>query len=254
MPQPQLQFAHSDSESSAGYIAATSASEANAADNAAAVIVDPGPEVVDAWRSEAGVAGDNRPSEKTEVHCLEGQLDRTYLFATDGDGLILIDQHAAHERVIFDRLMQTLRPDNSQLLVIPETMELNYRQYKMASEKIPVFKSLGYDLEPFGGKTIVIRAVPVIRGISDHKPLLLDLIEQLLATERFNNPKEIQEAFLITMSCRAAVKAGDRLANLEKEQLLSDLWKTRNPYTCPHGRPTMIRLSRDELDRRFRRK
>ncbi len=254
LPQPQLQFAHSDSESSAGYIAATSASEANAADNAAAVIVDPGPEVVDAWRSEAGVAGDNRPSEKTEVHCLEGQLDRTYLFATDGDGLILIDQHAAHERVIFDRLMQTLRPDNSQLLVIPETMELNYRQYKMASEKIPVFKSLGYDLEPFGGKTIVIRAVPVIRGISDHKPLLLDLIEQLLATERFNNPKEIQEAFLITMSCRAAVKAGDRLANLEKEQLLSDLWKTRNPYTCPHGRPTMIRLSRDELDRRFRRK
>ncbi|HBG44710.1 MAG TPA: DNA mismatch repair endonuclease MutL [Firmicutes bacterium] len=254
LPQPQLQFAHSDSKSSAGYIAATSASEANAADNAAAVIVDPGPEVVDAWRSEAGVAGDNRPSEKTEVHCLEGQLDRTYLFATDGDGLILIDQHAAHERVIFDRLMQTLRPDNSQLLVIPETMELNYRQYKMASEKIPVFKSLGYDLEPFGGKTIVIRAVPVIRGISDHKPLLLDLIEQLLATERFNNPKEIQEAFLITMSCRAAVKAGDRLANLEKEQLLSDLWKTRNPYTCPHGRPTMIRLSRDELDRRFRRK
>lgn len=260
-PQPQLQFARPEftrSEfarpeftcpekgASAGYIAIESVSEGVTTDNDAMIMFNTNPEAADAGRSDG--------SGKPEVHCLEGELDRTYIFATDGDGLILIDQHAAHERIIFDRLMQTLSPGSSQLLVIPETMELNYRQYKTAAEKIPIFKSLGYDLEPFGGKTIVIRAVPVIKGISDHKSVLLDLIEQLLTTERFDNPKEIQEAFLVTMSCRAAVKAGDRLADLEKAQLLSDLWQTRNPYTCPHGRPTMIRLSRDELDRRFRRK
>lgn len=230
-PQSKLQFAHPEKGGDVGYIVAES---------------------VEVGESSKGVTG--RTEDQAKVHCLQGDLDRTYIFATDGDGLILIDQHAAHERILYERLMHNLNSSNSQMLVIPETLELNYRQYKVASERLSVFKSLGYDLEPFGGKTIVIRAVPVIKGITDHKLVLLDLIEQLLTTERFDNPKEVQEAFIITMSCRAAVKAGDRLADIERDQLLSDLWQTGNPYTCPHGRPTMIRLSRDELDRRFRRK
>lgn len=277
-PQSKLQFAHPEKGGDVGYIVAESVEVGESSKGAVADVTANYYPVTASVTATAAIEADDandisngvsssytgsrsasdsstgRTEDQAKVHCLQGDLDRTYIFATDGDGLILIDQHAAHERILYERLMHNLNSSNSQMLVIPETLELNYRQYKVASERLSVFKSLGYDLEPFGGKTIVIRAVPVIKGITDHKLVLLDLIEQLLTTERFDNPKEVQEAFIITMSCRAAVKAGDRLADIERDQLLSDLWQTGNPYTCPHGRPTMIRLSRDELDRRFRRK
>lgn len=187
--------------------------------------------------------------------CLDGLLDDTYILASDGNGLVIIDQHAAHERVLYEELMRT--PDgqaDSQSLALSQTLDLNYRQYRVVADHISAFEGLGYCVEPFGGKSVVIRAVPVIHGIHDYAELLVDLVEQFLAMETFRNPRELREAFFTTMACRAAVKAGDRTSFLERQALVERLWQTQNPYTCPHGRPTMIRLSRDEMDRRFRRR
>lgn len=187
--------------------------------------------------------------------CLGGVLDETYFFASDGNGVLIVDQHAAHERVLFERFMALHDgPLNSQCLVVSETVELNYRQYRVIADRPSLFEGLGYQLEPFGGKSVVIRAVPVLPGKVDCRGLLIDLIDQFLSLETFRNPHELRESFVVTMSCRSAVKAHDRLTPAEHQTLLSDLWRTQNPYTCPHGRPTMIRLSRDEMDRRFRRR
>lgn len=196
-----------------------------------------------------------RPSGDRAPVCLDGVLDDTYILASDGNGLVIIDQHAAHERVLYEKYMDT--PDgriDSQSLALSESLDLNYRQYRVVADHVATFEALGYLVEPFGGKSVVIRAVPAVQGINDHRQLLMDLIEQFLTMETFRNPRELREAFIITMSCRAAVKAGDRLTPAERQALVERLWRTQNPYTCPHGRPTMIRLSRDEMDRRFRRR
>lgn len=182
-------------------------------------------------------------------------VQNTYLIVQDEKGLFFIDQHAAHERILYERYYKKANVFlGSQALLMPETVNLNYNQFRIASERLSLFGDLGFHLEAFGGKTMIIRAVPLSLLDYNYKQIIFDLIEQYSQFETFKSPAEIKEAFIITMACRTAIKAGDRLNPPELETLVRDLFRCENPYTCPHGRPTIFRMTVDELAKKFLRR
>ncbi len=179
----------------------------------------------------------------------------TYIIAQDENGLLFIDQHAAHERILFEQYMNKSREFlGTQALLIPETVNLNYAQFKIISDRISLFIDLGFELEAFGGQTVIIRGVPLTLINLDYSQIIIDLIDQYASFETFKDPAEIKEAFITTMSCRTAIKAGDNLNLLEMESLVKDLFRCDNPYTCPHGRPTVFRMNKEELAKKFLRR
>lgn len=182
-------------------------------------------------------------------------VSNTYMIALDEKGLLFIDQHAAHERILFERYMQRTREFlGAQALLIPETVNLNYVQFKVVSDRLTLFADLGFEIETFGGQTIILRSVPLTLVNLDYQQIIVDLVDQFIEFETFKDPAEIKEAFITTMACRTAVKAGDNLNLLEMEALVKDLFKCENPYTCPHGRPTIFRIGYDELGKKFLRR
>jgi DNA mismatch repair protein MutL len=179
----------------------------------------------------------------------------TYIIACDQKGLLFIDQHAAHERILYEKYLNRAKTElGTQSLLIPPTLNLNLSQYKLVAERLTFFREIGFDLETFGGKTIIVRGVPLTLLNYDYEQIILELIEQYMNFKSFKNPAEIKEAFLITMSCRTAVKAGDKLKVEEISNLVNELFKCDNPYTCPHGRPTIFRMSTEELTKKFLRR
>jgi len=179
----------------------------------------------------------------------------TYIIAQDEKGLLFMDQHAAHERILFEQYMKKSKEFlGTQALLIPETVNLSYAEYKVVSDRLPVFADLGFELEAFGGQTIIVRGVPMNLINMDYRQLLIDLTEQYISFETFKDPSEIKESFIITMACRTAIKAGDTLNLLEMESLVKDLFRCENPYTCPHGRPTVFRMNQEELAKKFLRR
>jgi DNA mismatch repair protein MutL len=179
----------------------------------------------------------------------------TYIIASDSKGILFIDQHAAHERILYEKYFtQAKAAVATQPLLIPLTFNLNYAQYKLVTERLTFFNEIGFELEAFGGKTVAVRSVPLILLNYDYEQIILDLIEQYINFKSFKDPAQIKESFLITMACRTAVKAGDSLQPEEMKQLVADLFKCDNPYTCPHGRPTIFRLSTEELTKKFLRR
>ncbi len=182
-------------------------------------------------------------------------IANTYIIAQDEKGLLFMDQHAAHERILFEQYMNKSREFlGTQALLIPETVNLSYAEYKVIADRISVFADLGFELETFGGQTIIVRGVPMNLINMDYRQLLIDLTEQYISFEIFKDPSEIKESFITTMACRTAIKAGDSLNLLEMENLVKELFRCDNPYTCPHGRPTVFRMSHEELAKKFMRR
>lgn len=185
---------------------------------------------------------------------LVGQIGATYLVAEAPDGLYLIDQHAAHERVLFERMIGQVNGHfTAQTLLTPELVELSLPAARMVTEQLPVLSNFGFDIEPFGTNTFRVRAVPDILSSIRPAAALQVLVEDF---EEDETPLQGQrEARLIARICkRAAIKGGQVLSQEEQKALLLDLEKCRSPRTCPHGRPTMIHLSIDLLERQFGRR
>ncbi|KAA3645281.1 MAG: DNA mismatch repair endonuclease MutL [Chloroflexi bacterium] len=188
---------------------------------------------------------------------LVGQVGSAYLVAEGPDGLYLIDQHAAHERVLFERFMQQLKEQvnaiPSQALLEPVTVELSSQETRLLEDQLSVMQSLGFGVEPFGPDTFILRAMPALLLGSDPMEALRVVIEDF---EEDETPLQDQiEAKVIARVCkRAAVKAGQNLSQEEQRALLRDLENSKSPRTCPHGRPTMIHLSIDLLEGQFGRK
>lgn len=182
-------------------------------------------------------------------------LQDTYILAHDEKGLLIIDQHAAHERVLYERYFYKSKEFlGTQSLLIPETVNLSHAQFKVVAERLTLFREIGFELEVFGGQTIILRGVPLNLANMNCHQIILDLIEQFMNFETFKNPAEIKESFIITMACKTAIKAGDNLNHLEMESLTRDLFRCENPYTCPHGRPTVFRMNYEELAKKFLRR
>ena len=188
---------------------------------------------------------------------LVGQIAASYLVAEGPDGLYLVDQHAAHERVLFERYMHAHQKNTSgismQSLLEPVLVELPAASARLIEEQLPVLLHLGFSVESFGQGAFLIRAIPVILSGMNPASALGVLVEDFEEDEK--PLQNEQEAKIIARVCkRAAVKAGQVLSPEEQRSLLSDLEACLSPRTCPHGRPTMIHLSMDLLERQFGRR
>lgn len=184
---------------------------------------------------------------------LVGQVGSAYLVAEGPDGLYLVDQHAAHERVLFERFQSQRKQINSQIMLEPATIALTPSQSELLSAQIDTMKMLGFDIEPFGPNTVKLRAMPSLLLGCDPEAAVRAVVEDFEEDEK---PLEREiEARLIARICkRAAVKAGQQLSPEEQRALLRDLEACEAPRTCPHGRPTMIHLPIDLLEKQFGRR
>jgi DNA mismatch repair protein MutL len=181
-----------------------------------------------------------------------GQLSATYIVAEGPEGLYLVDQHAAHERVLFERLLAERERAAivSQVLLAPQPVELAPESASLLEEYVAVLSSLGFHLEPFGGATMLVRAVPAIVAQVDPRQVLEDVAAALEAGD-VPLGGTVEEAVARQVCKQAAVKAGQVLSQAEMEDLLRALEQATSPRTCPHGRPTMIHLSVEQLAREF---
>ncbi len=207
---------------------------------------------------QPGTAGQSSqpglPGARIPLLRLVGQIASAYLVAEGPDGLYLIDQHAAHERVLFERFMAQRNGEiPSQVLLQPVTVELPAASARLLEPQLPMLQHLGFDVEPFGSNTYLVRAIPNLLSGSDPAAALRVLVEDF---EEDETPLRAEvEARIVARVCkRAAVKAGHTLSAEEQKALLADLEACQSPRTCPHGRPTMIHLSVDLLERQFGRR
>ena len=195
------------------------------------------------------------PGSEVPLLRLVGQIGSTYLVAEGPDGLYLIDQHAAHERVLFEKLMAQYEKKSipSQTLMTPISVQLTPAQASLIEEQLPILAHFGFHIEPFGPGIFQVRALPVLFAHGDPAAALRALVEDF---EEDESPLQNEiEARLAGRVCkRLAVKAGQVLSPEEQRSLLNDLEACNSPRTCPHGRPTMIHLPVDLLERQFGRK
>ena len=180
------------------------------------------------------------------------QVHNKYIMTPVENGVLVIDQHAAHERVIYERTIERFNESvpNAQQLLFPHTFELTPGDAALVRELLPLLERLGFNLKMFGKTTAVIDGVPADIRPGSEKTILREIVD-LFKEDSQNVELEPREKLAKSFSCRAAVKSGDPLNVAEMHSLLDQLFVTRIPYSCPHGRPVMIRLSLTELDRKF---
>lgn len=183
-----------------------------------------------------------------------GQAFGTYWLVEFGDKLMMIDQHAAHEKVNYERLMKQYHEKNvvSQSLLPPVIVSLSGQEESVLRENMEVFLGLGFEIEPFGGSEYALRSVPVDLYGCDEREMFLAVLDQLADGGSFGGIRVIEEK-IASMSCKAAVKGNSTLSVAEAESLIDELLTLDNPYNCPHGRPTIVTMTRAEMDRKFKR-
>lgn len=179
-----------------------------------------------------------------------GQLAGTYLLVPTPLGLWLVDQHVAHERILYERFLKRGgSPNTTQELLVPQPLELTPVQARLLEEHADELTALGFAFEAFGGSDYLLRGVPAELGTRGRR-VLVQLLEELLALFDHAGPS-LAERAAAAMACRSAVKAGDRLHPEEMRALLKELARVENPFACPHGRPVIVQLSLEEIERRF---
>jgi DNA mismatch repair protein MutL len=184
------------------------------------------------------------------------QIAKSYILAENEEGLILIDQHAAHERVRYEELMDQLEkksPEKQQLL-IPSEIELSALEIELFENNKGVFEKLGFEIESFGGNTFIIHAVPSVISNENIQNILQQVLSDLSDDKSTRAIKNPQEKILEYMACRSAIKFGKDLSYDEMVDLIKQVDKLKRPYTCPHGRPSMVQLTYNELEKMFKRK
>jgi DNA mismatch repair protein MutL len=200
---------------------------------------------------EAPAQGDREPREPARV---VGQHRNTYIVAAEGEDLVLVDQHTAHERVRFELLAGQLggRAVESQALLAPAVLQLPPRLLPVLEAHVDDLLGLGFDVEAFGGGSVRLRAVPALLGVMDParalERLLGDFLDRDAADWAVSSDRDRLAA---TLACHSAVRAGQALASESMSAILRDLARTRHPTLCPHGRPTSVRVPRDEIARWF---
>ncbi len=195
-------------------------------------------------------------SEKArQKHILVGQVFNTYWIIEYGDKMFIIDQHAAHEKVLYERLVARYNKKEplSQEILPPIVLSLTMREEEMLKNNIKMFEDLGFEIESMGGSDYAVRAVPYdCLSISD-KDLLMELVDGLTGDFGLKVNNELLLEKMATMSCKAAVKGNNKLSEREANELIDELLTLENPYNCPHGRPTIISMTKYELEKKFKR-
>ena len=182
-----------------------------------------------------------------------GTAFRTYVFAENvvNSTLYIIDQHAAHERIMYEKLLNEFKNEtvHVQQLLQPLVLDLGQTEYTIAMENLDHFESLGFLVEPFGDRSMILRGVPFVFGAPDSRSLFLDILDQLEESKPSSYETKLER--IMKLACTSAIKAGDSVAEIEAKALLNQLEECENPYTCPHGRPTVIEMTRKELEKMF---
>ena len=180
----------------------------------------------------------------------------TYIIIELDREIYIIDQHAAHERIMYERIKENYYNDSqkdSQLMLLPDIITLTHKEMDIARENIEMFQKAGFTLEEFGDNTIKLTGVPNVCIELDTKELFLETLDEINTVAR-TAKQEIEERFIATVACKAAVKANMALTKEEVDSLMEKLLKLPNPFTCPHGRPTAIRMSKTDIEKKFERR
>jgi DNA mismatch repair protein MutL len=182
------------------------------------------------------------------------QIKNSYVLAESDAEFYLVDQHAAHERVLYEEAKTRLEGEEpvAQKLLFPESAEVSPEEEELIDEHLEDIRRMGFDVRKFGRRTYVIEAVPAGIKESLRKTILTELVDEVINT-RSESP-DMHHLLAAAYACKAAIKAGDKLSAEETRSLIDRLFKSRMPFACPHGRPTMIRLSWEEIERRFLRR
>jgi DNA mismatch repair protein MutL len=183
------------------------------------------------------------------------QLHDSFILAQSNEGLLIIDQHALHERIMYEKLkgQYEASPMLTQELIMPVTFELNTRDYQVLMGYSTLLEDLGFLIEPFGKNTVRVRAVPTVLGKLEDQQVLNELLDDLLALGRISSEELQREKIIQIMACKSAVKAGQKLSEHEVVELLSALPELTSPFTCAHGRPTILSVPLRELEKQFKR-
>lgn len=183
-----------------------------------------------------------------------GQLFETYWLVEFDGNLYIIDQHAAHEKVLYERTMKALenKEFTSQVIYPHILLTLNMQEETLLKKYMDYFLKLGFELEHFGGKEYSVTAVPANLYGLDGKDLIVEILDSLSEFHGRETPQMITEK-IASMSCKAAVKGNQKLSRQEMDALIGELLTLDNPYHCPHGRPTIISMSKYELEKKFKR-
>ena len=180
----------------------------------------------------------------------------TYIIIEMRNELYIIDQHAAHERIMYEKIKANYYSDDkkdSQLMLLPDVISLTHRDMQIAKDNMEIFRKAGFELEEFGENTIKLTGVPTICLDLDTKELFLETLDEINTVAR-TAKQEIEEKFIATIACKAAVKANMALTKEEVDKLMQQLLLLPNPFTCPHGRPTAIRMTKNDIERKFSRR
>ena len=192
--------------------------------------------------------------ENVKQHKLIGQVFDTYWIVEFQDKMYIIDQHAAHEKVLYERFIKNWKEkkQTSQMITPPVIVTLNMQEEDLLKRHLDQFTEVGFEIEHFGGREYSIRAVPGnLYGIAD-RSLFLELLDGLSDVSEKASSELICEK-IASMSCKAAVKGNMRMTATEADALIGELLELENPYNCPHGRPTIISMSKYELEKKFKR-
>lgn len=183
-----------------------------------------------------------------------GQIFNTYWIVEQSNNMYLIDQHAAHERVLFERFNESFKSEKpmTQMLVTPIAVNLTEKEKDVLADNMELLEKFGFVIEEFGIGTYALRGVPYIFDQPSNVSFFNDIIDKL-ADKNINSVYDTKYLAIATISCKAAVKGNDRLSYIEAQELVKQLLKLENPFTCPHGRPTIIEMSRYELEKKFKR-
>ena len=181
------------------------------------------------------------------------QVHSKYIVSPISSGLVIIDQHVAHERILFEEAMKSFdsMPMTAQTLLFPEIMEFSSDDFSVLLDVLTYLEKMGFRMSQFGENTIMVEAIPSEMSWGNEKKIIREMLDNYLETQK--EYSSFQEALAASFSCKAAIKAGDVLNVDEMRELVNRLFGTKHPYYCPHGRPIIVQLSMEELDRRFER-
>ena len=190
------------------------------------------------------------------VYKFIGIVFKTYIILEIDKEMYILDQHAAHERIMYEKVKKNYYSDkikDSQMLLLPDVITLTHKEMDIAKENMQMFEQAGFTLEEFGENTIKLTGVPTVCIDLDNKELFLETLDEINTVAR-TAKQEKEEKFIATVACKAAVKANMALTTREVEKLMDELLELPNPFTCPHGRPTAIKMTKYDIERKFARK
>ena len=210
---------------------------------------------IDMKKENVSIFEQNEENQKPTYKFI-GIVFNTYIILEIDKEMYILDQHAAHERIMYEKVKNNYYSDSSkdsQMLLLPDIITLTHKEMEIAKDNMEMFEKAGFSLEEFGENTIKLTGVPTVCIDLDNKELFLETLDEINTVAR-TAKQEKEERFIATVACKAAVKANMVLTREEVESLMDKLLALPNPFTCPHGRPTAIKMSKYDIERKFARK